>query len=106
MPKRRVKLDEIKTLPHAVFSDPIFFSKYNVQKGTYFRCFGRRNHGARYQVYDITTITSGKYGRLQHSVSNVRTLNDIIHLHCVDTGEWRQLRFIYMSYSAIWRLDD
>lgn len=43
---QHVKLDELKNLPHAVFSDPIFFSKYNVKKRTYFRFFGRRHLAA------------------------------------------------------------
>lgn len=102
---KRVRLDELKTIPTAVFSNPIFFSKYNVTVGTRLRHYGRRAHGTTWVVNDITTITPGKYGRVQHQIAFVRTLEDILNCRCEETGEWRQLRFVYVSYSAIWRLD-
>jgi hypothetical protein len=101
----RVQLDELRHIPAAVFTDPIYFSKFSVKVGTRFRSFGRKSFGTVWVVNSITTITSGKYGRVQHQIAYVRTLDDIMTLHCVETGEWKTLRFGYMSESARWRLD-
>lgn len=101
----RVRLDELKKIPTAVFTDRIYFSKFSVKLGTKIRNFGRTSYGTTWEVVGITTITSGKYGRLQHDITEVRTLEDIIRLHCVETGDWKTCRFGYLSEAARWRLD-
>lgn len=100
----RIRLDELPSLPRAVFTDPIYFSKFQVKTGTQFRSFGRKSFGTTWTVTEITTTTSGKFGRVQHSIAYVRTLDDFVTLHSVETGEWKTLRFKYMSESARYRL--
>jgi hypothetical protein len=96
--------DDWRQAPIAVYSDPIFFSKYNVKTGTRFRHFGRRRSGTTWTVVNIWTFKPGKYGRTRHNVNEVQHLDDILVLHS-DSGEERTIRFGYASYSAIWRLD-
>ena len=37
-------------------------------------------------------------------VNQIRYLSDVITLKSEETGEVRKMTFIYLSYSAIWRL--
>ena len=104
MPVETLKQDLEKT-PIAVFSDPIFFSKYSVRTGTKFRYFGRRGHGTIWTVVGIWNFRSGPYGRVRHDVTQVQYLSDVLVMHN-DRGEQKHVRFGYASYSAIWRLHE
>jgi hypothetical protein len=97
---------DLAKMPTAVFADPIYFSKFNVRTGTRIRSYGRKSYGTTWVVNSITTITSGKYGRVKHNIAYVRTLEDVVELRCEETGEFRQCRFGYLSEAARWRLDD
>src|SRR3954470_4538672 len=105
MPSSRHSTAEWKDAPIAVYTDPIFFSKYNVKTGTRLRHYGRRASGTTWVVVGIWTFRSGRYGRTRHHVTEVQHLDDILILHN-DRGEQREIRFGYASYSAIWRLED
>lgn len=94
-----------RSAPIAVYTDLIFFSKYNVKKGTRFRFCGRTAPGTMWTVINIWTFRPGPYGRTRHDITEVQKLDDILELHS-DKGEYRTIRFGYASYSAIWRLDE
>jgi len=93
-------------IPIAVFTDPIFFHKSNIRLGTRFRNYGRLTSGTTWVVQAIWTLSHSSFGVSRHMITNVRTLKDRLEMHCEETGEIKTLAFDYMSYSAIWRLDD
>lgn len=93
-----------QTAPIVVYSDPIFFHKSQIKVGSHFLHFGRRMPRTNWIVQRIWTFQKEKYGRVRSYVTDVRTLNDILEMRCEETGEIRSVRFGYISYSAIWRL--
>lgn len=85
-------------------NDPVFFSKHQLRVGTMLRYFGRRNPGSLWFVTRIKL--TGRSYIPTWAASFPRTFGDLIELTCHATGERRHLTFAYLSYSAIWRIED
>ncbi len=100
------KAESWRDAPIVVYTDPVFFHKTQVHVGSRFLHLGRRAPRTNWIVQRVWTFSSEKYGRVRQYVANVRKLDDILEMRCEETGEIRTVRFIYMSYSAIWRLQD
>src|SRR5215203_2411919 len=103
---RATSKSDWKTIPVAVYSDPIFFHKSRVKVGTRFRNYGRLTSDTTWVVQAIWTMSRGPMGVTRHYVASVRTLKDRLELRCEETGDVKLLAFDGMSYSAIWRLDE
>lgn len=81
-------------------SDPIFFSKHQLRHGTLLRYYGRRNPG---QLWYIDRVVGKKRG---DALIFPETLSDLVQVKNATTFETKWLTFGYLSYSAIWRIED
>jgi hypothetical protein len=81
-------------------TDQIFFEKRQLRKGMSLRYYGRRSAGQLWFVDRIATVGEGK------TTDSPTTLRDWVRLRSAVGGEIRWLLFGYLSYSAIWRLED
>jgi hypothetical protein len=95
---------DLNKIPVRVFTDAVFFHKSQVKTGSRFICFGRTNFHTTWVVNSITHIFSEKRRMFQTKTAFVYALKDIVELRCEETGEFKKLRFSYLSYSAIYRL--
>jgi hypothetical protein len=55
-------------------------------------------------VTGVFTIDKGR--RVPRAETFPQTLDDIVRLKNHETGEVRFHRFVYISYSALWRVED
>ncbi len=96
---------EPKSKPEVILDD-IFFRKTQVDFGTRLHYYGRMNPMSTWEVVGIESHFLGtEVGDFKlKKVNQIRYLSDMIKIKNVETGETRKLPFIYMSYSAIWRL--
>lgn len=106
MAKSTARPRDLSQIPIAVYTDPIFFHKSQVKTGTRFYHLGRLNPQTTWIVDTIWSLRHERYGWVKSRVADVRKLDDIMELRCEQTGERRQIRFGYASYSAIWRVMD
>lgn len=81
--------------------DDVFLHRNQIRIGLMVENFGRLDHGSRWKVTHIYTHTES--GR-RRSVDTLKHSTDIIELRNVDTDEKREMMFVNLSYSAIWRL--
>ena len=81
--------------------DDVFIHKSQINIGTEFVNYGRLEHGTVWRVTEIKTYSAG--GRTT-KVDNVQKTSDNVVLLKRGSNETRQMSFIYLSYSAIWRL--
>lgn len=92
------------------FADPIFFTKDQLHLGTNLRYYGRLNPGALFTVTHIKSwrrSSRGNYYAIRAEVAS--RLDDDITLLCREPGkrpDIRKMRFGYLSYSAIWRIEE
>jgi len=103
------KIIDIKSEPQKkpeVILDDIFFHKTQVDFGTRLHYYGRMNPMSTWEVVGIESYFLGnEVGDVKlKKVNQIRYLSDMIKIKNIETGETRKLPFIYMSYSAIWRL--
>lgn len=90
-----------RRLPVVIQNDLVFFHKTQLKLGSRIRCFGRRDSGTTWIIQRIWTFNT----RGRSHVTVPQKLDDVLELRCEETGEYRDLRFGSMSYSAIWRLE-
>lgn len=81
--------------------DPVFIHRSQLNIGTTLTYFGRLQHGAQWKVKEIYSISDT--GRRKYH-TNVTRLDDTIMLQRVGSNETRPVGFMYLSYSAIWRI--
>jgi hypothetical protein len=81
--------------------DPIFFAKHQLRVGTPLRFWGRTGAG---ELWFVMRVYSNKDGT-PRSETFPQTLDDLIQLRNHETGRVRYVRFLYLSYSSIWRID-
>lgn len=86
---------------HQQTEDPVFFHKHQLRVGTALRYWGRRNPGS---LWFVTGVYSA--GRVPRSEVFAKNLSDLIRLKNHVTGEIRFRSFSYLSYSAIYRIDE
>jgi len=86
--------------------DDTFFHKSQVEFGTRLLCLGRLTPNTIWQVTGIESHFLGtRVGDIKlKKVNQIRFLSDMITLKSEETGEVKKMSFIYLSYSAIWRL--
>lgn len=84
--------------------DPIFFTKHQLRVGTALRYYGRTGPGQLFFVTGIYTSNKGRHQPRQETFP--QTLDDLVRLQNHETGEVRFMRFSYLEYSAIWRIDE
>jgi hypothetical protein len=84
--------------------DPVFFTKHQLRVGTALRYYGRTAPGSLWFVTGIYSNNKGKTVPRQETFP--QTLDDLVRLHNHETGEVRFMHVIYLSYSAIWRIDE
>ncbi len=81
--------------------DPVFIQRDQLSIGTTLTYFGRLNHGMQWKVTEIYSVRDS--GRRKFHTSVTR-LSDVIMLQRVGSNETRPVGFMYLSYSAIWRI--
>jgi len=86
--------------------DDTFFHKSQIEFGTRILCLGRLTPNTIWEVVGIESHFLGtKAGDIKlKKVNQIRYLSDVITLQNLETGEKKRMSFIYLSYSAIWRL--
>lgn len=86
--------------------DDVFFHKSQIEFGTKILCLGRLTPNTIWTVIQIEShFLGGKVGKIKlKKVNQIRYLNDVITIQSEETGEKKRMAFIYLSYSAIWRL--
>ena len=94
----------------APIDDSIFFHKGQIKVGMILLYMGRLDPQSRWRVTSIkshfkTSATSKSPYRLRE-VDSVRHLSDDIHMEHTRTGATRSCTFQYLSYSAIWRIEE
>lgn len=99
------KSTDWRDAPIAVYTDPIFFAKYNIHVGTRLIYYGRTASGKRLTVEAIWTFKSSPHGRLRSYVTSVQKLDDILELRGDDGTHWERT-FSYCSYSSLYRLEE
>ena len=82
-----------------VEGDPIFFEKRQLRVGMTLVYYGRTNPNSRWIIDAIYTGVTHR-----HTIFP-ETLKDLVQLTERGTGRRRLMKFGYLSYSAIWRLD-
>jgi hypothetical protein len=83
-------------------TDSVFLHRSQISIGTELINYGRLYHGTLWRVIEIKNISSG--GRTTR-VTTIKSIHDIVVLCRVGSNETTQLGFVYLSYSAIWRLN-
>lgn len=86
---------------HPTAEDPIFFCKHQLRVGTALRYWGRRNPGSLWFVTGVYTA-----GRTPRSEVFAKNLTDLIRLKNHVTSEVVFRSFGYISYSALYRIDE
>lgn len=109
MSQVRRKVIDIKPEPQskpAPIMDDVFFHKSQIEYGTRILCLGRLTPNAIWRVTMIeSNFLGSRLGDIKlKKVNQIRYLSDVITLKSEETGEVRKMTFIYLSYSAIWRL--
>lgn len=86
--------------------DDIFFRKHQLRVGTALRFHGRsaNRKGELWFVTGIFTTRNGKH--VPRSEVFPQTLDDLVRLKNHQTQQVRFASFIYLSYSAVWRIDE
>jgi hypothetical protein len=84
--------------------DDVFFHKHQLRVGTALRYYGRTAAGTMFFVTGVFTTDKGR--RVPRAETFPQTLDDIVRLKNHETGEVRFHRFVYISYSALWRVED
>ncbi len=87
--------------------DSIFFHKDQVHVGTRLLNFGRSDHNSMWEVVEIKTfhMAATGSGRVVTRKADVVTkLSDEVVIRRMGGNEVRQLSFVTLSYSAIWRI--
>jgi hypothetical protein len=85
--------------------DPIFFDKTDVVPGTVFRYHGANSDkGTDWVVEEIRTLVHRNHDWEEESLNYVRVQSDVLYLREEKTGRTHALSFIYMRYSAAWRV--
>jgi hypothetical protein len=110
MMAQRPKLVEKKpkrVKPEVVLDD-IFFHKSQLHYGTRLIYYGRWEPLSIWEVIDIRSHFLGKeVGDVKvKKVNEIRYLSDSLTVRNIKTSETRQVSFSYLSYSAIWRLQE
>ena len=82
--------------------DNIFIHRSQIELGTKLLNFGRLDHDSIWEVQTIFSVFENS-GRRKY-LDNVDKLHDQIVLKRIGSNETRQMTFVYLSYSAIWRL--
>ena len=101
--RKTAKRNYVKPEP---IPDSVFFHKGQVSVGTAFRYMGRLQPNTIWTVTEIVShdqTAPGTYRRVRTNL--VRKLKDTLKLVNRDTGERHEATFVYLSYSAIWRLN-
>ena len=91
----------VGTTPTEPPDDPVFFAKHQLRVGTALRFHGRTHTG---ELWFVTGIYSGN--RTPRRETFPQTLDDLIRVKNHASGHVRFVRFSYLSYSSIWRIDE
>jgi len=83
-------------------SDNVFIHRSQIELGTKLLNFGRLDHDSIWEVQTIFSVFENS-GRRKY-LDNIDKLNDQVVLKRIGSNETRQMTFVYLSYSAIWRL--
>lgn len=81
--------------------DDVLIHRSQINIGTELICFGRLDHGDIWRVIEIKTYSRG--GR-PTKVDSIRKSSDNVVLLKRGSNETRQMTFVNLSYSAVWRL--
>lgn len=84
--------------------DPIFFRKHQLRVGTALRYYGRTDPGGLWFVTGIYTDDHGRHRPRAETFP--QTLDDLVRLRNHQTSEIRFMRFSYISYSALYRVEE
>ena len=84
--------------------DFIFFRKYQLRVGTALRFRGRTHTGELWFVTGIYTTEHGRH--VPRSEVFPQTFADLVRLKNHQTQQVRFMRFEYLSYSAVWQIDE
>lgn len=86
--------------------DMTFFNKLAVSVGTRFRYCGATGR-SEWIVDDIVTLVRDHGHHREDHINHVRVGTDVVHLRRLHTKktETRRATFVYLRYSAIWRVD-
>lgn len=86
--------------------DPIFPDKEDVRPGTVFRyCGANSDKGTLWEVAEIRTLLRKNSDWTEETAEHVRIQGDILELIERKTGRRHTLSFVYMRYSAAWRIE-
>ena len=81
--------------------DDIFFHKHQLRIGTALRYCGRIDPGS---LWFVSGVYTGQH--IQRKETFPQRLDDLVRLRNYQTDEVRFMRFVYLSYSAIWQIDE
>ena len=104
--RKVIEIKEERRPKPPVVLDDTFFHKSQIEFGTKLLCLGRLTPNTIWTVIQIESHFLGvKVGEIKlKKVNQIRYLNDVITIQSEETGEKKRMPFIYLSYSAIWRL--
>jgi hypothetical protein len=92
---------EVLPFLHEDHDDDIFFRKHQLRIGTALRYYGRTKPGS---LWFVTGVYTGQH--IHRKETFPQKLTDLVRLKNHQTGEVRFMRFVYLEYSAIWRIDE
>jgi len=81
--------------------DSVFLHRSQIRIGVVLTYFGRINHGQRWRVTEIMDYRTTDRGR---KLEVVTQSTDAVTLVRIGSNQTRRISFMYLSYSAIWRL--
>ena len=84
--------------------DPVFFRKHQLRVGTALRFCGRTHTGELWFVTGIYTTDRGRH--VPRAETFPQTLVDLVRLKNHQTQQVRFINFQYLSYSAVWKIDE
>jgi hypothetical protein len=84
--------------------DTVFFKKHQLRVGTALRYHGRTDAGALWFVTGIYTTNNGRH--VLRAETFPQTLTDLVRVQNHQTKQVHFLAFQYLSYSAIWEIDE
>ena len=93
---------QIQQIPLA---DNIFFTKDQLKVGSILKYYGRHAPNTTWEVTSIRFYIMHKGQLRSHKVKSPQTLADQVEIKCRNDGTCMECSFQYLSYSAIWRLE-
>lgn len=86
-------------------NDSVFFTKDQLKVGSILRYYGRHAPNTVWEVTSIRYCVIHNSELRSHKVTIPQTLQDQVKVKCRNDGTCMELSFQYLSYSAIWRLE-